>query len=287
MAFTLCDICGLLILSTNAMMIFSRQNLAVAAAFLLINALSAQNQKFGVALDQKEAAPNQVVCVPLFAQGFDNILSYQYSLTWNANVLKFDHTQNYQLPGLGPTSFNLVSPNRLLVGWADPSGKSQTKPNGALLADICFKAISIVGTGTDISAGSEGFHPSAGGAEAYNANLENAWNPNLSVAGRVDIVEPNATTALNDLHNKPALSFQLSPNPTSAGSRISFTAAQAGERLVMVTDATGRTIFEQKIPAKAGENHFDIPATALKMKGAYQVSLKNGQEVGTLVLSVQ
>jgi hypothetical protein len=268
-------------------MILSRQNLAIATALLLTNVLSAQNQKFGVALDQKEAAPNQVVCVPIFAQGFDNILSYQYSLTWNANVLKFDHTQNFQLPGLGPTSFNLVAPNRLLVGWADPSGKAQSKPNGAVLADICFKAISIVGTGTDITAGSEGFHPSAGGAEAYNAQLENAWNPNLIVAGRVDIVEPNATTALNELNNKPAQQFQLSPNPTSAGSRISFTAAKAGEQLVILTDATGRTIFEQKITAKAGENYFDIPANAIKMKGAYQVSLKNGQEVSTQVLSVQ
>jgi hypothetical protein len=55
----------------------------------------------------------------------------------------------------------------------------------------------------------------------------------------------------------------------------------------MVTDATGRTIFEQKIDVKAGENYFDIPAAALKMKGAYQVSLKNGQEVSSQVLSVQ
>ena len=267
-------------------MLLSRKTLLMFTACLVINSLIAQNQKFGVAIDKKEAAPNQVVCVPLFAQGFDNILSYQYSLTWDANVLKYDHTQNFQLPGLTATSFNLVAPNRLLVGWADPSGKSQSKSNGAALAEVCFKAISIVGTRTDITAGSEGFHPTAGGAEAYNALLENAWNPNLSVAGSVEIVEPNATTALNDLNNKPAQAFQLSPNPTSAGSRVSFTVAQAGQRLVMVTDATGRTIFEQKIDVKAGENYFDIPAAALKMKGAYQVSLKNGQEVSSQVLSV-
>ncbi|MBN8679654.1 MAG: T9SS type A sorting domain-containing protein [Chitinophagales bacterium] len=269
------------------MMILSRKTLAFSIACMIAGSLAAQNQKFAVAIDRKEAAPNQVVCVPVFAQGFDNILSYQYSLSWNANVLKYDHTQNYQLPGLTATSFNLVAPNRLLVGWADPSGKSQSKPDGAVLAEVCFKAISIVGTSTEITAGSEGFHPSAGGAEAYNAQLENAWNPNLSVAGSVEIVEPNATTALNEANNKPAQAFQMSPNPTSAGSRISFKAAQAGQWQLMVTDATGRTVYEQPVSVKAGENYFDIPATALKMKGAYQVSLKNGQEVSSQILSVQ
>jgi len=57
--------------------------------------------------------------------------------------------------------------------------------------------------------------------------------------------------------------------------------------MLSVTDAPGRSVFEQKVSVKAGENKFEIPATAIHAKGMYQVSLQTAEGVSTQMLSVQ
>ncbi|MDO8369022.1 MAG: T9SS type A sorting domain-containing protein [Saprospiraceae bacterium] len=256
-------------------------------AFLFLTPLNMNAQGFGVVVDSVEALPDQVVCVPVYAQGFTNIVSFQYSLTWDADVLNFDHIQNLNLPGLVQDFHNLTAPNRLLIAWAEPIGVSQTRANGALLYEACFKAISIVGNGSDIKPGGDGFPPTSGSAEAYNNNFQNIWTPALNVTGHVEIVAQSGTSGTSDALQKGTNAFQLSPNPTHASSQVLFHSKTSGTATLSVTDAQGRTVFEQKITVKIGENRFEISDNLLNTKGMYQVSLQTKEGVFSQMLSVQ
>ncbi len=266
-------------------MIYRFSTLALGA-FLFFTSLNINAQGFGVVVDSADALPNQVVCLPVYAQGFKDIVSFQYSLTWDANVLNFDRIQNLNLPGLIKDFHNLIAPNRLLIGWADPTGVSQTRANGAVLYEACFKAVTIIGNSTDIKPGGEGFPPASGGAEAYNNNFQNIWAPALNVPGYVEIVAQSGSSGTSDALQNGTNAFQLSPNPTQASSQVLFHSKTSGTATVSVTDAQGRTVFEQKVTVKTGENRFDIPANALNAKGMYQVSLQSKEGVSSQMLSV-
>jgi len=267
-------------------MTFRFSSLALAA-FLFFIAPNMNAQGFGVVMDSTDALPDQMVCVPVYAQGFTNILSFQYSLTWDEEVMGFDHIQNLNLPGLLSDFYGLILPSRLLITWSDPTGVSQTRANGTVLYEACFKAIAIVGNSTDITPGGEGFPPSAGSAEAFNNNNQNIYSAALNVPGYVEIVAQFGTSSTSDGLLNGANAFQLSPNPTSAFSHITFHSKTSGAATLSVTDASGRMVLEQKIIVKSGDNQAEIPANALKAKGMFQVSLKTDKGVSSQLLSVQ
>jgi len=255
-------------------------------ALLFLTPRNTSAQGFGVVVDSTIALPNQLVCLPVYAQGFENIASFQYSLTWDEEVLNFDHIQNLNLPGLVSEFYGLVSPSRLLITWSDPTGISQTRANGTVLYEACFKAIAIVGNSTDIKPGGEGFPPSAGSAEAYNLSFQDVYNPALNVSGYVEIVAQLGTSGTSDVLQNGANTFQLSPNPTQSSSQMAFNSKTSVTATLSVTDAKGRVILEQKIAVKSGENRFEIPANALTAKGMYQVSLQTDKGVVSQMLSV-
>jgi hypothetical protein len=264
-------------------MIFRFSAPAFGALFTLFSFnLSAQG--FGVLVDSATAKVGEVVCLPVRAKGFVDIISLQYSLTWNPQVLTFDHTQNYNLPGWMPSDFGGNTPGLLLVGWADVDGLPRSRPDGTSLYEVCFKVVGPLGSNTLVSPGSEGFPPGSGGAEAYNSVLENIWNPNLSVPGLIDVTLPASTSDAGKSGNS---GFQLYPNPTAAASQVILQSSKSGTAMLSVTDALGRSVFEQKVSVKAGENKFEIPATAIHAKGMYQVSLQTAEGVSTQMLSVQ
>ncbi len=263
-------------------MIF-RFSAPVFGAMLLFFSSSLNAQGFEVLVDSADVATNQVVCLPVRAKGFIDIISFQYSLTWNPQVLTFDHTQNYHLPGWSSADFGPNTPGRLLVSWADPDGQPRSRADGALLYEVCFKVIGPLGSSTNVAPGSEGFPPTSGGAEAYNVNNEDVWNPSLNVPG---FVEVTALASISDAGSAGKSSFQLSPNPTQAAARVILKSPKSGTAMLSVTDALGRVVFETKITLKAGENHFEIPAKALKAKGMYQVSLQTEEGVSSQMLSV-
>lgn len=266
-------------------MIFRFPAFAIATAFSLC-AFQTNAQGFGVDMDSTEVEPNKITCVPARALGFNNIQSFQYSLTWDPQVLEFDHVQNLGITGWLTSDFNKIASNRLLLGWSDILGEPRTKPDGAILYEICFKAIALVGNSSEITPGTEGFPPASGGAEARNALGENVWNPNINTPGYVEIVT-GGTLGASDLASSAEQSFQLAPNPTQSTSQVIFKAANSGAANLSVTDASGRTVLEQKITVRTGENRFEIPAKALTAKGMYQVSLKTDLGVSTQMLSVQ
>jgi hypothetical protein len=270
----------------NYIMIFRFSSLALGA-LLTASSLNLNAQGFGVALGSAEAAPDEIICVPVNAQGFTDILSFQYSLSWDPTVLQYDHIQNIQLPGFSEMDVKSNTPNILLVAWSEPTGFPHIIADGALVYEACFKTIGIVGNSTDITPGSEGFPPATGGAEAFNGTPANVWTPALNVPGFIQIVAQESTLGSSDAAALAQPSFQLSPNPTHASARVVLNAATTGKANLRVTDAAGKKVFEFNTSVQAGENTFEIPAKSLNIKGMYQVTLQTAQGISSQMLSVQ
>ncbi|MBC7777716.1 MAG: T9SS type A sorting domain-containing protein [Phycisphaerae bacterium] len=262
-----------------------RFSILILGALLTLFSFNLTAQGFSVSIDSVEVQVGQDVCVPVRAKGFIDIVSFQFSLTWNSQVLKFKKTQNYGLPGLTALDINgTYSNNHLFVGWANPSGECFSIEDGKILFEACFSAVGSVGSSTNITAGSTGFPPGNGGAEAYNCFSQNVWFPAGNDTGFVKIV---AFSGTSHLFQKEASAFQVSPNPTQSSAQVIFTSTESGNDLLLVTDALGRIVFEQKIPVNIGENRFEIPDNAMNAKGMYQVSLQTKKGVSCQMLSVQ
>ncbi|HLP93898.1 MAG TPA: T9SS type A sorting domain-containing protein [Saprospiraceae bacterium] len=244
--------------------------------------LSAQAAGFAAAVDSAVAPPNQVVCVPLRSVGFTDVVSFQFGLQWDADILSFHHLENYQLPDWDETDFNDFQPNCLLTGWASITGLPVTKPDGTALVDICFTTISAPGTGSDIVLG-DCFPPGNGGNEAFNFNNQNIWNPSQFINGRIDI-GPAPSSPTTNLTTASS-SFKLQPNPSTSATTLILNSPEAGNGIIRVTNLAGQLVWEQNINYRSGQNQFPISGDALT-NGLFLVTLETAQGLSTRFLCI-
>ena len=87
----------------------------------------------------------ETVCVDLTVEDFDNMISLQFSLNWNPNVLEF---QSASAADLSNIQSNLESPGNLSVNWFDPQTNCNSLPDGASILNVCFE---IVGNPGNVS----------------------------------------------------------------------------------------------------------------------------------------
>lgn len=95
-----------------------------------------------------EATKGETVCVEVKAKDFNQILSMQYSMNWDANVLKFKEVRSFGLDGMSLQSFgaHLAKQGTLTFSWYDPSLRGFTKPEGHKLYEVCFEAVGNPGS---------------------------------------------------------------------------------------------------------------------------------------------
>ncbi len=93
------------------------------------------------------AGKGETVCVAVEPKGFEQILSMQYSMSWNPNVLKFKEVRNFGLNGMSVQSFgtHLTSKGFLTFSWYDPALRGFSKPDGTKLYEVCFEAVGNIG----------------------------------------------------------------------------------------------------------------------------------------------
>ncbi|MBK7869893.1 MAG: gliding motility-associated C-terminal domain-containing protein [Saprospiraceae bacterium] len=110
---------------------------------------------FKLSIPDKTADPNTQVCVDVTAQGFTDIISWQFHLRYDPAKLQFASVGNFNasLPGLNDQSITapgegVVQPGRIVCGWDSSTGAAVTIPTGATLFQVCFNVIGTGGTTT-------------------------------------------------------------------------------------------------------------------------------------------
>jgi len=95
-----------------------------------------------LSIGEANANNGESVCLAVRAKNFTNLLGMQYAVGWDADKLELNTIQNYSLPNLDATSFNLGGPNYqnglLRMAWIDLNGIGVTIPADAILYEMCF-----------------------------------------------------------------------------------------------------------------------------------------------------
>ncbi len=98
-------------------------------------------QTLTLSIPQTTAASGEQICLDVTAADFEQLLSMQYSLQWDATVLTFERIQGFGLPGLGKDNFGTqkAEQGRLTFLWLDMSLRGLTLPDGHSLFQVCFR----------------------------------------------------------------------------------------------------------------------------------------------------
>lgn len=122
--------------------------LSCLSALFLFMQLSAQSSScFSMYVSTGAASPGEVVCLDVTAEGIDGLMGLQYTLHWDPSALRFSHLDNFNLPGLGASSFSAqpaaVDNGRLSVSWFDATLSGVDVSGGQTIYSICFEALSV------------------------------------------------------------------------------------------------------------------------------------------------
>lgn len=91
------------------------------------------------------------ICVDVRTRSFSDILSFQYSINWDPNVLGQASTQAFGLENLSSANFNQIEAGELTVGWLDTDVVGVSLEENFLLYQICFDAVADQPATTEIS----------------------------------------------------------------------------------------------------------------------------------------
>ena len=87
--------------------------------------------------------------------------------------------------------------------------------------------------------------------------------------------------------NSPLATFDVFPNPASMEANVVFSAKKAdNDASLLLSDLTGRVVFETKNPTNQGLNGYVLPVSSLPA-GLYMVSLKFDNQVFTKKIIVE
>ena len=99
-----------------------------------------------------EVSKEEEVCITVSANGFEQILTMQYSMNWNPKVLHFKNFKSFGLPGMDERNFgrHLLDEGIITFSWYDQQLTGVSKVDGSVLYEMCFDAIGEPGTATSI-----------------------------------------------------------------------------------------------------------------------------------------
>ncbi len=91
-----------------------------------------------------------IFCVELSVRNFQSLLSMQYTIRWDRNILEFIELKNFSLPYLDANDFGTTrtAEGILTSAWIDDSLKGISVEDGASLYQICYRAKGIAGQST-------------------------------------------------------------------------------------------------------------------------------------------
>ncbi len=119
-----------------------------------------------MALSQENGICGEQICMQVIVQDFTNILSFQYSMNWDQNILGRASIQGFGIPDLNESNFNANTPGILRVGWDDTNTVGVTLADGHVLYEICFDVLSTTSTTATVQ-----FSASPVPIEVFNADL--------------------------------------------------------------------------------------------------------------------
>ncbi|MEM8527410.1 MAG: gliding motility-associated C-terminal domain-containing protein [Bacteroidota bacterium] len=87
-------------------------------------------------------SPDESFCIDVTAENFNEIVELKYSMGWETKLLEFDRVDNFGIPGLDASNFDVsnAAAGFLSVDWTSNDAAGETLPDDVILYSICFNA---------------------------------------------------------------------------------------------------------------------------------------------------
>jgi gliding motility-associated-like protein len=244
-----------------------------------------------IRLNENSGDTGTEICLEARVNGFEEIESFQWSLTWDQSVATFSRVTGFNLQSLDAGDFNFNGGTQTLnCVWSDDQGQSVSVPNATRIVNICFNLIGNPGSMTDVEFTNSPlpleFNRDAGTAGSSSVdgkltiNQMGGNDPTILDLGEItgncneDICVPIIVTDFNDVGSMQ-FSVNYPAGLTFTGSRGHalpvFGAGdvanpRAGEITVVWTDAggggqslpDGSTLVELCFQSATGDVNYDI-----------------------------
>lgn len=111
--------------------------------------IAVDNLPVTVNVPDVNANSGEQICLDFSLLDFEDIISMQYTISWDASVLEFVDVDGYNLPGISGDNFNLLpSQDALVFAWNEPTTQGTSVSDGTNFTQICFN---VVGDCNDVS----------------------------------------------------------------------------------------------------------------------------------------
>lgn len=152
----------------------------------------------------------ELACLNVSVSGFNNITEFQYSNSWDENLLTFDNVRAFNLNGLTAANFDLsnTASGQLSLSWDAPGGTPVTLANGTKIYETCFTADGPAGSTANMNYTGNPLSRLAVDADNDTLNF-------TSQRGTVNIISPPGACGSID-----TLSFYLGHETVMPGEQV-------------------------------------------------------------------
>ncbi len=159
---------------------------------------------------EQSARSGERVRVGIRVSGFRQVTSAQFTLGWDATVLRYVGIGNYGLRGMSAGSFGTtrVEGGSLMCAWDDPAVEGVTVADGEEVVAVDFEVVGAAGSGTVVALGDV--------PTARETSVNCVWAALSTQNGKVNVVAANAVRVSEAAYKDGT--FRLSV-PTENGRR--------------------------------------------------------------------
>ena len=206
--------------------------------------------EFTLIFEDTTATSGSSVCIPITVANFEDIVSTQFSVSYNASVLQFTGFQNVLLPGFSPGQSNTVNPGQIGVLWT--AGNPTDVDNGVDFADgtaimeLCFDVVGSNGQTSPLQFGN------------VPTSIEVAINTQMPIP--VDLVNATLTVAEN-IPDPDPLGVSIPTYDADAGGSVCFPVQVTN--FVDITDLNLSLCFDPAVLDFTQVINLNIPGVTL------------------------
>lgn len=220
-----------------------------------------------------EAAPGSFAVLPVTVTDFDSIVSMQYVIQWDPQVLTFYSVTSLNLPGLILDDFATqdVANGILRFTWQAPNVQT-----GVTVADqTAIFRVRFLLVGQENQGSAVVFN----GVPPTEFEVVKAGNPatgydmeDCSLSNGYVAIGFSLSTDWIEGENSLPVSF--APNPFPVSTTATFDLDKASDLYMVLTDASGHPVLDRKMSLPAGRHGMELAPDRFRDSGIYYLILR-------------
>jgi hypothetical protein len=217
------------------------------------------------------AIPGEIASPRLRVSGFTNVISAQFAVCWDPQVLRYESVSHLNLPNLQDSvHFGTNRVNEGILGFAWPSPNPATGTNltdGTSIFRINFRVIGPLSSGSPLRLCNRPPVIIEVG-QIQNGNII-AVPDSLIIQRSLPGFVAVGYTVSNEEPAPEIADVVIAPNPFADRANITFKIAEATDISWRITDLTGKILLKNQEKYLAGQYGMEIANWQLQGAGAY------------------